>query len=263
MSERPKSHEANTRRNRREFRAGKLVLAARPSSVALGLTIKCNLDCVMCFSRHMPQHDMAPEVIAKLEPLFPDAETICWNDAGEILASSRTPEFIELMKSHFPKTSYVSSNFQLAHRWMDDIFASGLTEISVSIDAVDPFTGGKDSIFGIEPSLMKLVSHLKAAACGFGSEKRILLLHGPVGSAKSTVARLLKRGLRGATFRNVSSRDQPDRPVAVDQRECGDLYFEVLAVNTLDDKIDCSPAFVGDEMYLKGKQNLYCISASK
>ena len=39
--------------------------------------------------------------------------------------------------------------------------------------------------------------------------------------------------------------------------------FEVLAVNTLDDKIDCSPAFVGDEMYLKGKQNLYCIAVSK
>ncbi len=38
--------------------------------------------------------------------------------------------------------------------------------------------------------------------------------------------------------------------------------YEVLAVNTLDDKIDCSPAFVGDEMYLKGKQNLYCIAAS-
>jgi len=39
--------------------------------------------------------------------------------------------------------------------------------------------------------------------------------------------------------------------------------FEVLAVNTLDDKIDCSPAFVGDEMYLKGKQNFYCIAVSK
>ncbi len=38
--------------------------------------------------------------------------------------------------------------------------------------------------------------------------------------------------------------------------------YEVLAINTLDDKFDCSPAFVGDEMYLKGKQNLYCIAAS-
>ncbi|MHC4324076.1 MAG: outer membrane protein assembly factor BamB family protein [Planctomycetota bacterium] len=39
--------------------------------------------------------------------------------------------------------------------------------------------------------------------------------------------------------------------------------FEVLAVNTLDDKFDCSPAFIGDEIYLKGKQNLYCIAASE
>jgi outer membrane protein assembly factor BamB len=36
--------------------------------------------------------------------------------------------------------------------------------------------------------------------------------------------------------------------------------FEVLAVNTLDDKFECSPAFVGDELYLKGKENLYCIA---
>jgi len=39
--------------------------------------------------------------------------------------------------------------------------------------------------------------------------------------------------------------------------------FEILAVNMLDDKFDCSPAFVGSEMYLKGKSNLYCISSSK
>jgi len=38
--------------------------------------------------------------------------------------------------------------------------------------------------------------------------------------------------------------------------------FEILAVNVLDDKFDCSPAFVGNEMYLKGKSNLYCISSS-
>jgi outer membrane protein assembly factor BamB len=39
--------------------------------------------------------------------------------------------------------------------------------------------------------------------------------------------------------------------------------LEVLAVNKLEDKIDCSPAFVGNEMYLKGKENLYCIEVSK
>lgn len=39
--------------------------------------------------------------------------------------------------------------------------------------------------------------------------------------------------------------------------------FEVIAVNKLDDGIDCSPAIVGNEIYLKGKKNFYCISGSK
>ncbi len=59
----------------------------------------------------------------------------------------------------------------------------------------DPFEDGKDAVFGIDIHLMKLVRVLRAAALGYGPEKRVLLLHGPVGSAKSTVARLLKKGL--------------------------------------------------------------------
>ncbi|MBZ0136563.1 MAG: serine protein kinase [Planctomycetes bacterium] len=63
----------------------------------------------------------------------------------------------------------------------------------------DPFTKGREAIFGIEKQLMQLVSHFKSAAFQFGTEKRVLLLHGPVGSAKSTIARLLKRGLERYT----------------------------------------------------------------
>jgi len=36
--------------------------------------------------------------------------------------------------------------------------------------------------------------------------------------------------------------------------------FEVLSENTLDDEFDASPAIVGDEIYLRGHQYLYCIS---
>ncbi|HEY8468507.1 MAG TPA: hypothetical protein VIL18_02635, partial [Longimicrobiales bacterium] len=59
----------------------------------------------------------------------------------------------------------------------------------------DPIGGGRDAIFGLDVPLMKLVQVLKAAAMGYGPERRVLLLHGPVGSAKSTICRLLKRGL--------------------------------------------------------------------
>ena len=43
--------------------------------------------------------------------------------------------------------------------------------------------------------LMKLVNVFKSAAQGYGTEKRVILLHGPVGSSKSTIARLLKKGI--------------------------------------------------------------------
>src|SRR5512138_3672067 len=55
--------------------------------------------------------------------------------------------------------------------------------------------GGKDAIYGLDVPLMKLVNVFKSAAQGYGTERRVLLLHGPVGSSKSTIARLLKKGL--------------------------------------------------------------------
>jgi serine protein kinase len=59
----------------------------------------------------------------------------------------------------------------------------------------DPVDHGTDAIFGLERPLMQLVDFFKSAAQGYGTEKRILLLHGPVGSSKSTMARLLKKGI--------------------------------------------------------------------
>jgi serine protein kinase len=52
-----------------------------------------------------------------------------------------------------------------------------------------------DGIYGLDKPLMQLVNTFKSAALGYGTERRVILLHGPVGSAKSTIARLLKRGL--------------------------------------------------------------------
>src|SRR6185369_5609122 len=54
---------------------------------------------------------------------------------------------------------------------------------------------GKDAVFGLDIPLMKLVNVLRSAALGYGTEKRVILLHGPVGSAKSTICRMLKKGV--------------------------------------------------------------------
>ena len=59
----------------------------------------------------------------------------------------------------------------------------------------DPFDNGADAVYGLDGALMRLVDCFKSAAQGYGTDRRILLLHGPVGSSKSTIVRLLKKGL--------------------------------------------------------------------
>src|SRR5436190_8482145 len=59
----------------------------------------------------------------------------------------------------------------------------------------DEMHNGRDAVYGIDQSLNHLVDIFKSAARNYGTERRVILLHGPVGSAKSTIVRLLKKGL--------------------------------------------------------------------
>jgi len=54
-------------------------------------------------------------------------------------------------------------------------------------------------IFGLEDTLYDLVQVFRGAAGGYGTERRLILLRGPVGSSKSTICSLLKKGLERYT----------------------------------------------------------------
>src|SRR5262245_20628338 len=57
----------------------------------------------------------------------------------------------------------------------------------------DASHAGEDAIYGLDIPLMKLVNIFKSAARRYGTERRVILIHGPVAPAKSTIARPLKR----------------------------------------------------------------------
>lgn len=105
-------------------------------------------------------------------------------------------EYLDLVKQN-PK---VTRN---AYQRMYDMIVEEGTEIYTDFKKEvvrykffdDIHNNGKDAVFGLDVQLMKLVNVLKAAALGYGTEKRVILLHGPVGSAKSTICRMLKKGL--------------------------------------------------------------------
>jgi serine protein kinase len=107
--------------------------------------------------------------------------------------------FQEYLEKVRKDPSLIRNAFQ---RLYDMIMGYGISELGDPKDNLirykffdDLFTDGRDAIFGLTQALMHLVSNLKSAAYGYGVEKRVLLLHGPVGSSKSTIVRLLKRGL--------------------------------------------------------------------
>ncbi|HJZ56295.1 MAG TPA: serine protein kinase [Gemmataceae bacterium] len=87
-------------------------------------------------------------------------------------------------------------------RLYDMILSHGVEDIYENKDKLTRFkfftefaARHADGIYGLDRPLMQLVNTFKSAALGYGTERRVILLHGPVGSAKSTIARLLKRGL--------------------------------------------------------------------
>ena len=87
-------------------------------------------------------------------------------------------------------------------RIYDMILSHGTEEVFVNKEKFvrykffdDPIGNGQDAIFGLDKTAMSLVNVLKSAANRYGTERRVLLLHGPVGSSKSTIARLLKKGM--------------------------------------------------------------------
>lgn len=60
-------------------------------------------------------------------------------------------------------------------------------------------------IYGLEETIYQLVQVFRGAAGGYGTERRLILLRGPVGSSKSTICTLLKRGLERYTRKSSGS----------------------------------------------------------
>jgi serine protein kinase len=130
------------------------------------------------------------------------------------------PQYLDLTKRN---PNVTRSAFE---RMYDMVVAAGTSEYIDNKKKIvhynffdDPIGGGHDAIYGLDIPLMKLVNIFKSVAQRYGTERRVILLHGPVGSSKSTIARLLKAGLEeyskrpeGAmyTFGWIRDLDNPD-----------------------------------------------------
>jgi len=105
-------------------------------------------------------------------------------------------DYLELVRSN-PRTTRTAFE-----RIYDMVLSAGTREYIDNKKKIvhynffdDATNNGQDAVYGLDIALMRLINIFKSAAKRYGTERRVILLHGPVGSSKSTIARLLKRGL--------------------------------------------------------------------
>ena len=123
-----------------------------------------------------------------------------WKEQSKKIKQNWSGSFDEYLNLVKEKPKVTRNAFQ---RMYDMIMEAGVEEYSTTSRDKnirykffdDKENGGADAVFGLDEQLMKLVNVIKAASLGYGPEKRVILLHGPVGSAKSTICRMLKKGL--------------------------------------------------------------------
>ncbi|HWN67559.1 MAG TPA: serine protein kinase, partial [Haliangium sp.] len=124
------------------------------------------------------------------------AEFQNYDDYREIHWDGSFEDYLELVRRN-PRVT--RNSFQ---RVYDMVLSHGVEEYMDNKKRIvrykffqDTINGASDAVYGLDIPLMRLMNVLKSAAQGYGTERRVILLHGPVGSSKSTIVRQLKRGL--------------------------------------------------------------------
>lgn len=123
-----------------------------------------------------------------------------------LAASTSTPTESLTFAEYYQRLQHEPQLARSAHALLRDaVLAKGVTrrprDPSGPYTAENPrcFGAFSDELFGIDEILEQMMRVIESAAAGQDTRRRILLLIGPPGSAKSTIATILKRSLEAYT----------------------------------------------------------------
>ena len=103
--------------------------------------------------------------------------------------------FAEYLELCYEKPKLLRNSWQTLYDMIIEKGSTTVDEYRKTYQNYKFFEDPDYPIIGLVPMKDAIVKFIKGAAGGFGTEKRILLLHGPVGSSKSTLCRLIKRNM--------------------------------------------------------------------
>lgn len=113
----------------------------------------------------------------------------------EFLSLNEEMSYAEYLRKMKVKPKLARNSFQYVYDMIMDKGTSTFERYRKTYTKYHFFDDPEIPIFGLEETLEGIVEFIHGAAGQYGTERRVLLMHGPVGSSKSTIARRLKRGL--------------------------------------------------------------------
>lgn len=116
-------------------------------------------------------------------------------DRKEFLSLNEEMSFGEYLDLCREKPKLARNAFQYVYDMIVEKGTSTFERYRKTYTKYHFFNDNEIPVFGLEETLSSFVDFIHGAAGGYGTEHRVLLLHGPVGSSKSTICRRLKRGL--------------------------------------------------------------------
>ena len=99
------------------------------------------------------------------------------------------PEYLNMV---IEKPSIVSLSHERVYNM---VMSHGFVTKVINGVEMNVYNFFKKDLYGIEDSIHNLMNYFRSSADRLDTRKRILLLHGPVSGAKSTIVTLLKKGL--------------------------------------------------------------------
>lgn len=108
-----------------------------PHHVQIGITDKCNADCIMCWRTGIVDKnfsDIDDSILDKLENALVGATDIGWWGDGEFFCYSKMDKLFSLIKK-YPKANHkFSTNGKLLSKYVDQLSECNIGEIIISID---------------------------------------------------------------------------------------------------------------------------------
>lgn len=139
---RPSTRDENERLNLDEQAAGRTALDSYPTALLLELTLRCNLNCIMCYRYNSGLDGEIPEELYKRvkTTLFPRTTHVSFaSRGGEPTLYSRWREVVQDVQSHGLKARLVTNGTLLDSVQIRELVDAGFS-VDFSIDGAEPRT---------------------------------------------------------------------------------------------------------------------------